>query len=203
MFKKILISLAALGVILAGAGLSLAATGAGTSSSSSVPPGQLIRLCVNDHAPREVKQPQGTGRCPRGYFIERFNKNLHPMPGPQGPTGKTGAPGVENVTVPFAQVTTAPYDPSSIPAGQTGTFITTCSSGQVAFSGGYALPSSESLVAVQDKPTWYGLTNPKPTTTPASGWEVVVQNTGTSAASTSGVNVWAVCGTLDSTSSGS
>lgn len=184
-----------------GAGVSLAAT-------SSSPSGQIIRLCVNART-REVKQPTGTGlRCPGGYFFERFNKNLHPMPGPRGPqgppgqTGPQGAPGVQTVTVPFNNVTTPPYDPSSIPAGQTGTYIATCASGQVDFSGGFSMASNPNLNVVQDKPTWYGLTNPTPTTTPASGWQVVIQNTGNSAVSP-GVNVWAVCGTLDTTSSSS
>lgn len=116
--------------------------------------------------------------------------------GQTGPAGPQGPAGVQTVTVPFNNVTASGYDPATLAAGAEGYYIAVCASGQVDFSGGYSL-SSPALQVLASKPTWYGETNPTPTTSPASGWEVLVRNTGTTAL-TSPVNVWAVCGTLDS-----
>lgn len=115
--------------------------------------------------------------------------------GQTGPPGPQGPAGVQAVTVPYNNVSTSGYDPTSLAASAEGTYIAACAHGQVDFSGGYSL-SSPALQVLQDKPTWYGITGAKPITTPPSGWEVVVRNTGTTTL-TSPVNIWAVCGTLD------
>lgn len=141
--------------------------------------------------------------CPKGSFAVTVASGKTGPAGPKGatgktgPTGPTGPAGVEAVTVPFNNVSAD--DPQSLAPGAEGTYIATCSSDQVDFSGGYSL-SSPDLQVLQSKPTWYGLSNPTPTTTPASGWEVIVKNTGSTTLTGQLVNDWAVCGTLDSSS---
>ncbi len=88
--SRIITIAAATAAVIAGAGISLAATtgpshvAAGTAGS--------IKVCVSN-SNRAMKQPAKGQACPQGYFVETISKQ-----GPKGATGARGATGRTGAT---------------------------------------------------------------------------------------------------------